>query len=404
MEQTPSPKLSRLTTLEEFVDLAVEWNTLLAESGLDNVFLSHSWLSEWWRVYGPDLQMWVVMASAGTQLYGIAPLCLYSSPGGARHLRFIGHGEVAPNHLDLVARPEERAAFADRLLGYLAEAREEWDILDLESLAEDSPLRSALADWSETRGMWSREEVVSRCPYASLPANYATYLAQRGRKTRGQVRTDRRRLERNLPDCRFARVESQEELGSVFDALVQLHQARWQRLGQPGVYSSPTFLDFHRAMAQRALDEGTLRLYYIEAGHRVIAGCYCFLVGGRLFYYSSGFDEQYASYSLGIQLLAYLAEESIAEGATELDMLQGVQPYKLHWATAIRENFSVQTASPQTRAHALWLKMEAGRLKSRAAAGVADAGRRALNRLATAARHPVHSGLGTPRAGATRRL
>ncbi len=120
--------------------------------------------------------MWVITAFAGPNLTGVAPFCLHVDEDGARRLSFIGYGEAAPDHLDLVARQGERGAFADLVPAHLADVREEWDIFDVEGLAENSPLRSAIAGWNEVRGMWSREEVASCCPYATLPASYATYL------------------------------------------------------------------------------------------------------------------------------------------------------------------------------------------------------------------------------------
>ncbi|MBI2977047.1 MAG: GNAT family N-acetyltransferase, partial [Chloroflexi bacterium] len=63
-------------------------------------------------------------------------------------------------------------------------------------------------------------------------------------------------------------------------------------------------------------------------------------------------------YSVGIQTLAYAIEQSIAEGATEFDFLQGDEAYKTHWTTHSRANWQLQLPGPHLRGQLAWARRQ----------------------------------------------
>ena len=74
------------------------WNTLLADSGTDTIFLSFEWITAWLEWIGRDVEPWVLVAKdASGEVVGIAPLMVR-----ARRVEFIG----APNsdYSDFIVR------------------------------------------------------------------------------------------------------------------------------------------------------------------------------------------------------------------------------------------------------------------------------------------------------------
>ena len=352
--------IRHLRTFEQFDSLASEWDTLLAATQTENIFLTHGWLNEWWRVYGGRRELWTLVASsAGGRVDGIAPLVLERDRHGTRRLVLMGTGEVAPNHLDLIAQEGRQTELLRSFVAYLLQNRAQWDLLELDTLPQLSPTRELLIDLLRRHGLAVRAEVSSRCPYAVLPCSFEAYLQSRGRKTRAQLRYSRNRLKRQVPEARFIRVETPQAFEPAFDALVRLHQARWTQRGQAGSFSTPEFKTFHRAAARAALASGALRLYALQIGDAFAAIYYCFRVGSHVIYYNAGFDEAWGRHSVGMQTLAYAIEQSIAEGAAEFDFIQGDEPYKTHWATHTRDNWRVCAASPHLRGRLAWWRIQA---------------------------------------------
>ena len=325
------------------------WAALHAASQTDNIFLTLPWLSRWWEAYGGGRGCRVLLATDGGEPYAILPLVVERGPVGARRLSFMGGGEVAPNHLDLIAAPQDRehaaAAFAD----YLWRTRRQWDVLDLVSVADDSPLRSALVERLRGLGCETRVALHTRCLNAVLPATFEEFVQSRGQHTRAEFRRKGRKLLRDETDVRFGRVTGVDEFPQIFDALVRLHQERWTQLGERGIFSSTPFTAFHRAAALDALASGQLRLYFLKIGPEVAAVMYCFRVGRNVYYYAGGFDDRFRRHSVGIQLLGHVIEQSIQEGATDFDFLQGDEEYKEHWSTGRRDNWRVTIAAPHWR-------------------------------------------------------
>jgi CelD/BcsL family acetyltransferase involved in cellulose biosynthesis len=342
-------QITHVGNFEAFEALAASCGELFALPGLDNVFLTHAWLAAWWRVYAPGRSLCTLVGMDGHSPVALLPLVLEHGRGGVRRLVFMGSGEVAPDHLDLIARPQDKAPAAEAFCDYLWRDRARWDLLDLVSVAEDSPLRSAVAERLGAHGCDVRVTLYTRCAHASLPGTFEEFVQRLGQTTRGEFRRKRRRLLREVKDVRFGVVKDEVELAEVFEAMVRLHQARWNRQGEAGIFASRAFTEFHRAATRIGLARGALRLYYIRIGPDVGASYYCYRLGERVFYYAGGFDERFRTHSVGIQLLAHAIEQSILEGAKDFDFLQGDEEYKLHWSNGTRDNWRVTVAAPHWR-------------------------------------------------------
>ena len=347
-----SPVNSGMECLEKLeADPAAEarWAALHAASASDNIFLTRPWLARWWEVYGRGRGCHVLLAADGAEPYAILPLVMERARGGVRRLSFMGSGEVAPNHLDIIAAPQDRERAAAAFADHLWRTRSQWDVLDLVSVADDSPLRSALVERLRGLGCETRVSLYTRCLHAALPATFEEFVQSRGQQTRAEYRRKCRKLLRDEADVRFGRVTGTDDFPQIFDALVRLHQERWTQLGERGIFASPPFTAFHRAAALDALGHGQLRLYFLKIGPELAATMYCFRFGRNVYYYAGGFDDRFRRHSVGIQLLGHVIEQSIQEGATEFDFLQGDEEYKEHWSTGHRDNWRVTIAAPHWR-------------------------------------------------------
>src|SRR5438132_12003737 len=59
---------------EQFLSMREKWNALLQCSASDGVFLTHEWLSSWWRHLGEGRQLSIVTARENGELIGILPV------------------------------------------------------------------------------------------------------------------------------------------------------------------------------------------------------------------------------------------------------------------------------------------------------------------------------------------
>ena len=352
-------KLARLDNFNRFCELKEEWDELL-RSQVDTVFLMHDWLNQWWRHYHEDSELWTLVARDTHGLAGVVPLMLQRDFGGLRRLSFMGAGEVTPNHLDIIARPDTRGAVEEMLSEYLCQSSSQWDVLDLDKLPSDRGTAERLRLRLGARGLVARTEVSARCGYAELPNSFDTYLQGRGSTTRRDLRLKRRRLDEAVPGVRFVIASTPEEVERVLSALVQMHQARWRRRGYPGSFATERFIRFQRGVALSALRDGYLRLYSLQGGAQILAVGYAFRVGDCVQGYISSFDERRPKLSVGMISVAGAIEQAILEGARRFDLLEGEEPYKRHWATHVRENVRLRAFSPHWRGKLARVATETG--------------------------------------------
>ncbi len=342
--------VERLTTFPQFCALKDEWNALAAEH-VRTVFMTHFWLEEWWRAFGAEHQMWVLLAREHGALVGILPLMLSAGPFGARKLQFMGAGEVTPNHLDLIAAPDNRCRILQAVISYLCRCAGEWDVLELDKMPEDSQSVAALRSGLRTHGLRSRAAISATCPYAEFSGSFEEYLRSRGSKTQEGFRYAKRRIVKDFPDTRLGIAQTGEEVQLLMRRLVELHQQRWLRKGYPGAFAGRRSTGFHYAVAQKALQSGNLRLYYLKTGNDIIAVNYCYRLADRTQYYLGGFDERWSRYSPGNIIMLFALEQAILSGARRFDFLQGEEDYKQHWRTQDQRDCAVVAFRPTFRAY-----------------------------------------------------
>src|SRR5204862_2967898 len=99
-------------------------------------------------------------------------------------------------------------------------------------------------------------------------------------------------------DCTFEDATA-ENLDTFLDALFELHAARWQQRGMPGMLADDVIQRFHREVIPRMLAAGALRMYAIHVGERIVAVYYGFAHGGTAYYYLSGYDPELEKLSIG---------------------------------------------------------------------------------------------------------
>ncbi len=329
--------IDRLTFYERFKQLNSEWDHL-AGSTIHNIFLSHAWLELWWQFFGASFELQILVARDGNELVGIFPLVSHREIFGIHRMMFMGAGKLTPNDLCVLARRDRYEEVLRRFYSYLFDLRSDWDVLDLDKLPGSAPWTEMNQFLSHAEGLKLEHKVSARCPMAVLPESFGMYLQTLGYSTRAGYRRVKRTLERDFPGTSFNRVHTRDELEEVFACLVKYHQERWSRRGYPGAFPNERIQKFHHQFAERALEQGILRMYYLRVSGEVAAVIYCFRVEDTVQYYISAFDSRLAHYSPGMLIVGYAVEQSIIEKARYFDFLEGDESYKLHWANAEREN------------------------------------------------------------------
>ncbi|MEZ4368496.1 MAG: GNAT family N-acetyltransferase [Kofleriaceae bacterium] len=145
---SPPPPLE-LTVVRDVAALralAPAWRALAGGAH----FRGPDWLLPWWQAYHRTLggELHVIVGHAGGELVCLVPLYARTARGvlDVRELRLMGDAGPRPPALNMVSSPGE--AWKDRcgaaVARLLADTSKDWDVLDLEPLADPSRMRATV--------------------------------------------------------------------------------------------------------------------------------------------------------------------------------------------------------------------------------------------------------------------
>ena len=160
--------------------LKPDWQRLDV-GGPGAIFRSWEWQATWWRVLGEERRrsLRVLVVREDGRVAAILPLYVEDASAGARRLRLLADGVVGSDYLGLVAPPHDAARLAKLIAARLVEdpLLGDVDLIQLNDLAEDDPLASALL---ETEGLGEPTSGMRYvCPHARWDEGAAAYLASR---------------------------------------------------------------------------------------------------------------------------------------------------------------------------------------------------------------------------------
>jgi CelD/BcsL family acetyltransferase involved in cellulose biosynthesis len=306
-----------IRTTEQLEALEPEWLELWRRAPDATPFQSPAWLLPWWRQFGSHQLSMITLRENG-RLSGAAPLYVLREDDESLGM-LLGTG--TSDYLDVLTTGDV-SPIVDEMV------RLDCRMWDLQQLRPSSPLLQFVAPdgWSDS------VTDQDRCPILSIGEG-SPHLSTHFQK---KLRYYRRSLSR-LGSTSFETADA-SNIDALIEALFELHAARWQVRGMPGMLADDAIQRFHRQVIPRMLATGALRLHAMRIDARIVAVFYGFAHGGTVYYYLSGYDPELEKLSIGTVIVAHAIDEAIREGCSIFDFLRGAEEYKYAWGAADRIN------------------------------------------------------------------
>lgn len=312
----PSSDL-RLEVSHSLGGLRSDWDALVATQPLPSPFLR-----SWWLEHTAEGELGVLTCWAGDEFVGGAAFEVdrtSTGPFDLEQVRSVGQRLLAPDHLDLIARPEHHLAVARAVVGWLR--RPGGRLVDLDGLAGSGTLAAALSPYCVER---------RAAPFADLSPGVDEYLGGRPGRVRSTITRTAKRLDR--AGVRFVTVPP-DQVAAALDDLARLHDSRWAE--------DSVFLRAWERFAPAATAgaaTGDVVLHELrDAADDTVAVELDLLLGTTVAFYQAGRRTERDWRGCGSVLRARIIEAAAADGALEYDLLRGDETYKAEWATGRRE-------------------------------------------------------------------
>jgi len=371
----------------EFRQLEPYWNALVMGSNRPSPFLMYDWSSAWWRHIAKGEELFVLVASDGDEIVGIAPLCIRTDRLfglDVRTVEFLGARHVSPDYMDFITIPERRTEIVSALALALVSRRDEWDVVSFKDVAQVSIAPDALVEALAPHHIPVFKSVDARCPYMEVPESWAALLRNYSAKRRSFLRKKRARLESEF-HTQFVTVESPADVPAHIRVLAQLHSSSMVRRHQRSPLEDECVRPFQNEVALRMAENNCFYGARLECNGIPVSANFGFRLKDHFFYYQTGFATRLSQYSVGTVLLALTIQDLLERlRIAEFDFLEGPEQYKYDWTEQERKTWCVRCFNRTTAGTLMlhsytassWLSAQKRRMQEQASSLVRDFHRR----------------------------
>lgn len=343
----------KVTVVEDFAALEPrrnEWNALVERAQTSTVFQTFEFHATWWKIFGKDDRLLVLLAENDRGLLGIAPLMVLERRFLGRLQRVVQFiGARSFDYTDFIV-DRMQSEVLPRLLSTLATSDDGFDLLYFRDIPDTSSSLSALRRFFKEQGRPTDVRVLYEAP---------TRLFNDAAKDRQLP--NKRSLKRHYNyfqrsgQLEFKNFVSAEEILSYLEIFFQQHIRRRAATDTTSLFVDERMRAFFRELVVALAPAGWLLFSVVLFNRKPIAVHFGFEYGNRITWYKPAFDMDYAKHSPGEVLIKYLIEYALERKVKELDFTIGEEPFKYRFANHTRSNCAV-------RVYRHWLSYRVNRL------------------------------------------
>jgi len=316
-------KVERIRDFESLEELKDLWNELLFSSEQNCIFLTHEWISSWWKCFSEDNSLEIlIFKDEDGSLEGIAPFMIKN-----KTLSFIASQEVS-DYCDVITHNERREEFYENLLSYLKTNYSDVEKIELMNIKTSSPTLSFLPSLAPELGYSSSYTEAEVVPLLELPSSYEGYIKGLSKKNRHELRRKLRRIEA-LEGVKITKITDTKELQSSLVTFIALHKE-----GSPSkekFWGKKGMSNFFQEIASRFSLRKWVELNFLFYEDRIMAALLNFSYADTIYFYNVAFNKDFAWYSPGLFLFNHCIKEAISEGKRKADFLRGREKYKYYF-------------------------------------------------------------------------
>ncbi len=351
----------------EFDQLKEPWDQLVGRAEV-SVFQSFSWQNAWWREFGDDHKLCIIIFLDDTRLVGIAPFYVdtqkFLGVKKVRTLRFIGSnipgnkgkGSFADysvsDFLDVIVDREYAKEVANSLMHTLSRTSVAFDRIALQETGESSWVQQVLVPYLRKKRYTFSNAADNVCPVLYLDTGDKSdamekFLMERRSRIRSQIRQLNRIIEQRKY-FKVSLIHTEEELEYYFPLLVEMHQKRWNDLGYPGDFYQLGYARFLLDVFRSLLIEGRLWFVVVETTEQPIAFSVSLLEGFKVYELIKAYDQtsSYAKYRPGNVAQFFMISHALQADYHVIHFLRGNEANKNELTAYHLKNYHLMIPNP----------------------------------------------------------
>lgn len=316
--------------------LAGRWDDLLLQTPDHTVFQSYAYQRLWWKHFGGDNDLFLVLVLRDGVVQGLAPLQLATIKMHGRYCRrlsFIGSRWEVDRPTCFF--PRDPSALVGVLVAFLARRGRAWDVCDFHEQPTGSANLGTLERAFRDAGYLVARTPDSNCPFLALTGTWDGFLKGKSQTFRKNLKTAGRRL-RAEGAVEYRTYERPEDTREQLEVYRGLEARSWKSAEGVGVSRSDDYFDFYREMADAFGERGGFLIRILTVEGSPVAGTFGLEFDGVFYSLQIVHDRQYSRASPGTYLEALEMEACFARGYREYEFLGGFLNNKSRWTSTVR--------------------------------------------------------------------
>ena len=318
--------------------LSAQWNELSAAA---TPMQSPAWMLAWWDAYRAPQNRLYVLAARGDdgKLIGLVPWYQQTSLTLGTTLRFLGSGRACSDFQTILCNSADQTSVVASVVDWLSQVNrvpatstahksQRWDLLDLEGVSSGDAVMQSFIDGMAARGHVTHRRPTENTWRLDVSGGWQGYLSRQSKTQRSQARNFINRFEKNAELTMRFSSEQPQHAEPMITALIELHQRRWQAVGQPGCFADPRMSAFFENAIREMLAQGQAEITLLERNGQPVAGHVWLTQSDALYMYQSGREPQEEPNRVGTIANALVIRWASENGFQMIDFLRGDEPYK----------------------------------------------------------------------------
>ena len=328
-------KIDRIDNFEEFLKLEPIWNTLLAQSDCDMPFLTFEWFSCWWKTFGLNSELILLLIKDKDQITAIAPLMRKKIKW--RWLPVVAISFIANYHSNrcglIIAKNEKRGIF-DLIFKYFKESECHFDILCFDFIMKDSMTDKLLKEALSVNMMKYRAMNGDLSPYIQIQGSWDDYKKSMSSNFRHKLNRTKNKFERH--GKYEIRKFTNDLTSEAMQDLAAVSRKTWKFKEKTAIASNTQYMDLYSSIAKIFSKKEWLNIWILKLGNKPISFILNFVYKNKVYSSKIGFDEEYADFAPGEFLNAAAIKDCFDNKMDEYDWLGENLPFKTRWTPHCR--------------------------------------------------------------------
>jgi len=326
--------IERISDFSDFIKLETCWNSILKQSEVDIPFLTFEWLSCWWKSYGANSELFVLVIKEDQEIIGFAPLMKTRTKlrcFNVRAIEFIAN--FHSNRCGFILTKNKSSAI-DAILVYLGRQSKEYDLLVLNLIEENSSTDLGLQTSLRNKDYRYLRINSSTSPFLAINTVWDSFFSTLPKGFRKEISYRKRLIAKNQS---VSFVEYYQD--NIFEALrnlLSVSRSTWQYNNGTAIASEASNINFYCRLAQLAAKKSWLNISFLNTDSGPVAFEFKLIFNRTTYLLKMGFNAAYSRFSPGVILLEHAIKNAFGNGSKEFDFLGESDQYKLQWTSQLR--------------------------------------------------------------------